>query len=463
VAARQKRENAPSDPVTNALHAEIVSALRRLVAIEGSIAATARVLQIIAPSLELKRQELSRWLQRGSIPAGALKGDRQQALLFAIVARLKRYDTDQPARDARDRKIKESEAAREILQTFRQKKERKRFIETLRGWCRRHGEVAQLRGIRQSGVQRFADELGVRAALLREALRPGEESVSVKLFLAFRRFEQREREQAEEDAIDRAKMDVLLQLTSVPKVVIRKGKIIHEPVPAKIVTGDAEFSGQGTFGWRWTKKFSTYLLPRLHPSGKDAWKVVEDFVRFALEAPGLLPAERYPEWNVYALGSRLGENEVGSKQEHRRIEGNDDSRRFVVNEAYSSGNRRPPRARQRAISSVELDEKTGSKKLGFVQRIAEGIESLDVIYLHGGVVWNFRRRTPEEQQRRDKAWKESQELEKGSGVWGSGFGPEKSKKKSRKKTAKKTTAQRARDRKKVLRAVLARREERKRK
>src|SRR4029077_1482243 len=170
-----------------------------------------------------------------------------------------------------------------------------------------------------------------------------------------------------------------------------------------------------------------------------------------------------PEWNVYALGSRLGEKEVGSKQEHRRIEGNDDSRRFVVNEAYSSGNRRPPRARQRAISSVELDEKTGSKKLGFVQRIAEGIESLDVIYLHGGVVWNFRRRTAEEQQRRDKAWKESQELEKGSGVWGSGFGPDKSKKKSRKKTAKKTTAQRARDRNKVLRAVLARREERKRK
>ena len=458
MAARQKREKKPaSESVASPLHAEILRALRRLVAIEGSIAATARVLQIIAPSLELDRRELSRWLQRG-IPKGALSGDREAGILFALVARLKRYDVDQPARDARDRKIQESRAAEEILRTFRTKRERERLIGELRGWCRRHDEVARFRGLRQSGVQRFADELGVRAELLRQAIRPGRESMSVKLFQAFRRFLDREAEQAVEDEIDRAKMDELMELARVPSTIIidvqrrRRGKTVwvkeerQEEVTPKVPSGSWEFSGEGTHGWRWGMKLEKYLLPRLHPSGKDGWKTVEDFVRFALGVPGLEPAWRYPEWNVYALASELGDNAVGSKSaEYRYLGGHEDARRFVVSEAYSGGNRRPPRARERSISS----RKTETERQGFIQHVGEGLDGSNVIFLHGGIAWNFRRRTEDEKKRIEKARKENVDLQDLL-----------EKVRSRKIVEKKKKAKRV-HRKKVLAGVLARRAEKK--
>ncbi len=477
MAARQKREkSASSEPVASPLHAEILRALRRLVAIEGSIAATARVLQIIAPSLELDRRELSRWLQRG-IPKGALSGDREAGILFALVARLKRYDVDQPARDARDRKIAESRAADEILRTFRNKRERQRLVGELRGWCRRHDEVARLRGIRQSGVQRFADELGVRAELLRQAIRPGRESMSVKLFQAFRRFLDREAEQAVEDEIDRSKMDELMELARVPASTKRRvqrrrrrrenGRVVtrvvwveeeeQEPVIPKIAAGSWEFSGEGTHGRRWGYPMGKYLLPRIHPSGNDAWKTIEGFVRFALRVPGLEPAWRYPEWNVYALGSELGDSEVGSKKQYREL-GHEDARRFVVSEAYSGGNRRPPRARERSISTpkgtswskVRLGAPVSSEPQGFLQHVGEGLETMNVIFLHGGIAWNFRRRTEDEKKRIEKARKENADLQDVL-----------EKVRSRKIVEKKKKAKRV-HRKKVLAGVLARRAERKR-
>ena len=467
MAARQKREKRPAtEPIANPLHAEILRALARLVAIEGSISATARVLQIIAPSLELGRRELSRWLQRG-IPPGALAGDREAALLFAILARLKRHDSDQPARDARDRKIAESKVAAEILRTFRHKRERKRLVDLLRGWCRRHDEVARFRGLRESGVQRFASELGVRAELLRAALRPGEESMSVKLFQAFRRFEQREAEQAEEDEIDRAKMDELMALASVPaerRIRVQRWRRVRdgdrfvrrkvwvwvvrqEQVTPKVPNGSWQFSGEGTHGWRWGWHIGRYLLPRLHPSGKDGWKTIEEFVRFALAVPGLEPSHRYPEWNVFVLASELGDNAVGSKSAEYRYLGHEDSRRFVVSEAYSSGNRRPPRARERAISSP----KTETTRQGFIQHMGEGLDGSNVIFAHGGIAWNFRRRTEDEKKRIEKARKENVDLQ---GILEKVRGRKIAEKK---KKAKKTA------RKKVLAAVLARRAERKRK
>lgn len=465
MAARQTREKSKrsAQPVAGTVAAEVLRALRRLVAYEGSIASAARVLRTIAPSLRLSRQRLSRWLSHG-LPRTALEGDALSALLFALYTRFAQLDVDQPARDARDRKLAESRAAEEILRTFGSARARKRLVETLRGWCRRHGEVAKLRGLRQSGVQRFASELGVRADLLRAAIRPGEESLSVKLFLAFEKFQAREREQAEEDAIDRAKMDELMELARVPAQTIRRvqrwrrvreggrvvrkkvwvNKVYEEPVLAKIPNGDWEFSGEGTHGWRWGQSIGRYLLPRIHPSGRDAWKVVEDFVRFALRVPGLSPAARYPEWNVYALASRLGERDVGSKQQYREL-GHPDSRRFVVDEAYGGGSRKPPRARERTISSDELDGKSGARKKGFLQRMGEGIESMDVIFLHGGIAWNFRKRTIEEQQRREKARKENVDLQ---GVL--------EKVRTRQIVAKKKKAKR----KQTLAAVMARRAER---
>ncbi len=469
MAARQKREKqTAAEPVAGTLHAEILRALRRLVAYEGSVAAAARALGVIAPSLRLSRQRLSRWLVRG-LREDDLAGDRVAALLFALYTRFAQLDVDQPARDAREKKLAESRAAEEILRTFGNARQRKRWVESLRGWCRRHGEVARLRGLRQSGVQRFAAELGVRADLVREAIRPGQESLSVKLFQAFGRFVDREREQAEEDAIDRLKMEELMRLASVPETTIRRvqrtrkvrenGRVVTrkvwvnkeymEPVIAKIPNGSWEFSGEGTHGKRWGKKIGRYLLPRLHPSGNDAWKVVEDFVRFCLEVPGLSPPERYPEWNVYALASRLGDSEVGSKQQYRDL-GHPDSRRFVVDEAYSGGNRRPPRARQRTISSHELDATTGTVKKGFLQRIAEGIESMDVIFLHGGIAWNFRRRMADERKRREKARQENVDLQEI-------IAQVRQRKLSEKKTQKKSKA----SRKKVLAGLLARRSERK--
>lgn len=464
MAARQKREKSkPPEPIENALHAEIIKALRRLVAIEGSISATARVLRIISPSLELTRQELSRWLKRG-ISKGALAGDREAALLFALIARLKRYDADQPARDARDRKIAESKAADEILRTFRNKRERLRLVHLLRGWCRRHGEVARLRGLRQSGVQLFAVELGVRAELLRAAVRPGQESMSVKLFQAFRRFEEREAEQAEEDAIDREKMIELMELARVPAVTkvreqryrrvrdgdrwVRRRVWVtvekQEEVTPKVPGGSWDFSGEGTHGRRWGHPTNAFLLPRLHPSGNDAWKTIEGFVRFALEVPGLEPSWRYPEWNVYALASELGDNIVGSRSGIYRQLGHEDSRRFVVSEAYSGGNRRPPRARERTISSL----KTETTRQGFIQHIAEGLAAMNVIYLHGGIAWNFRRRTEEERERIEKARKENIDLQ------------EILAKVKTRKIAEKKTAKKKAQRKKVLAAVLARRAQR---
>jgi len=100
------------------------------------------------------------------IPTRVLEGESLLRLLFVLYTRFAQLDVDEPAREKREKKIQQSKAAEQVLRTFRNKRERLRLIGQLRGWCRRHGEVARLRGLKKSGVQRFADVLGVRADLL---------------------------------------------------------------------------------------------------------------------------------------------------------------------------------------------------------------------------------------------------------------------------------------------------------
>jgi len=439
LASRRKNEDerATEEPVDGTLAAEVLRALRRLLAYEGSISATARVLRTISPSLRLSRQRLTRWLERG-IPSESLEGDALGALLFALYTRFAQLDVNQPARDARELKMRRNREAIELLETYGNRRERERLLGGIRGWVRRHEQVAKFRRewkegskwVRKSGARVFAEELGVRVDLLKATLRDG--TVSVKLFQKYREFEAREAEQAVEDAIDARKMAELMALASVPEKTVvsvkRRRKVWEdgrevtrdvwvdeerqEPVIPKIPNGSWDFTGEGTHGRRWGKKIGQYLLPRIHPSGKDGWAVVERIVEFALAVPGLSPPERFPVWNVYALASELGDElSGGSKKQYRDLD-HEDGRRFVVDEAYSGGSRKGARARERTLWNREPDPKTGSIKKGFVQHIGEALDGTSVLYVHGAIAWNFRYRDLAEQERREKIRKEKVDLQK---------------------------------------------------
>lgn len=443
--------------------------MRRLVAYEGSISAAAKILRTISPSLRLSRQRLTRWLERG-VPSEVLEGDFLAALLFALYTRFAQLDVDQPTRDARQERFKRNEAAAEVLRTYGNKRERERLLGDIAGWVKRHGQVGRLRGLRKSGAVLFAEELRVRVDLLRTTLR--DETMSVKLFQAFKAFERREEEQAGEDEIAVQKMDELMRRAAIEEVTVTRERrrrrvqdggrtvtrnvwveVEHaEPVIPKIPSGSWDFSGEGTHGRRWGKKVGQYLLPRLHPSGKDGWAVVEQIVRFAEGVPGLSPPERFPVWNVYALASELGDElSEGSKKQYRDLDHEDD-RRFVVNEAYSGGSRWGRRARERTISSLEPDPKTGVVKKGFVQHIGGALDGTSVLYLHGAIAWNFRYRTEAEQKRREKIRQEKVELQKIVDRVRARVSEE-----SKQKKAKRVK------RKKVLAAVMASRNQRKKK
>lgn len=426
MASERNSEN-PAEPVAGTLEAELLKALRRLLAYEGSIAAVARIIGI-------PRQRLSRWYASARIPREVLADDAVlQRILWNVYARFAVLDRDQPAREARDRQMAKNAAAEELLRRFGNARERKKLLSDLRGWVKRHGEVARLRGLRESGVVRFAAELGVRADLVRQALAPGRESPSVKLFQAYEEFLAREREQAIEDELRRRKMDRLMDLARVPKKVKRQvqrwrkvregGRLVRrrvmvwedfeEPVLPKVPPGNWDFSGEGTAGRRWGYPVGKYLLPRLHPSGKDGWAVVEAMVRFALAVPGLTPAARYPEWKVDAIASAYGENHDGSGQQYRQLGDERENREFTVSEVYSGGNRRGPRARERTISSEEvIDAEKGVVKRGMVQRIGDALDGDNVIFVHGAIAWNFRRRTEEERRRIEKKRREDRDFQK---------------------------------------------------
>lgn len=424
-ARRESTSEKPEDPVAGSLAAELLRALTRLLEYEGSVAAVARVIGV-------PRQRLSRWLARG-IPPEVLADEKELGrILWSVYARFAVLDRDQNARDARDRQMAKNRAARELLLRFSDGRKRKKLMNDLRGWVRRHDQVARIRGLRESGVQRFASELGVRADLVRSCLAPGG-APSVKLFQAFEEFLKRQAEQAQEDEYRRQKMDELMALAAVPAKVkrpvqrTRRVKVagrwerrtvtVEEefelPVIPKIPSGNWDFSGEGTAGRRWGYPTKRYLVPRLHPSGKDGWAVVEKIVRFALQVPGLSPAARYPEWNVTALASVYGEEHDGSGQQYRELGSEEDNRQFSVYEVYSGGNRRPPRAKERTISSEEPDPKNpGVTRKGFVQRIGEALDGTNLVFLHGAYAWNFRRRTEEERQRIEKARKVDREFQK---------------------------------------------------
>lgn len=451
---RKSEKRTPPRPEVGSLHEAILSALRRLVDHEGSIAAVARL-------FGFRRQRLSRWLSRG-IPADELRNETALVqLASAIFARLAQLDRNEPARESRDRRIENNRAARELLQTFGDRRERKRLVEALEGWCRRHDEVAKFRGIRQSGTARFALELGVPVSALRRAIAPGRQSVGVKLFQAFRQFEANERAQAIEDEVARGKMEELMELARVPETYtvmasrLRRRKINgvvqsvretvpierEEPVIAKVPNGDWEFGGAGTFGRRWGMSIGQYLTPRIHPSGRDGWAVVEKFVRFALKVPGLLPSSRYPEWSVYMLASELGDEETGSNAKHRELD-HEDSRRFAVNEVYSGGNHRGVRARERSVAKM-------------IEKIGVGLDGTTLIYVHGGIAWNFRCRTEAEKQRREERYREDREFEATLRDIAARV--------AKKKADQQKKRARVAKRKKILAGVMSRRSERKKK
>lgn len=466
-ARRETSSEEPTEPVAGSLAAELLRALTRLVEYEGSVAAVARIIGV-------PRQRLRRWFERGVIPPAVLADEKElHRLLWAVYARLAVLDRDQPAQEARDRRMAKNRAAKELLRRFGNARERQRLMNALRGWVKRHDEVARLRGLRESGVQRFASELGVRSELVRSCLQPGG-APSVKLFQAFEEFLAREAAQAEEDEIRRRKMDELMALASVPAQVKRRVQRTRRvkvggrterrtvwvdeefelPVIPKVAQGNWDFSGEGTAGRRWGLPTKQYLVPRLHPSGKDGWAVVEKIVRFALKVPGLTPPTRYPEWNVFALASVYGEEHDGSGQQYRELGTEEDNRQFSVYEAYSGGNRRPPRARERTISSEEPDPKNpGVMRKGFVQRIGEALDGTNLVFLHGAIAWNFRRRTEEEKKRIEKARKTERDFQKTLVEIQARVAEAERKKKAAK--------QRRAARKQTLEAVLARRAQKK--
>lgn len=332
-------------------------------------------------------------------------------LLGVLYAQFARHDVDAPTRQRRERKIERTRMARELVEYVAQPEERKKLVESIRGWCNRYQQIADVRKLRQSGVQKFSGilsaalsslgETGLSVDTVRRALGGG--ATSVRLFAAYREFERQEKVRRAIDAEEREKMEELIELARVPKEIVvghetrtqngrrRRVPIIrHEPVVANV--GESGAFGDATEGYRWEKKVELFLLPRVDPSGRDGWAVVEAMATFARSAPGLLPRAKYPEWMVYALCSELVEESKplheGSKRTFRPDLDHEDARRFIVNEAYSSG-------LCRGKDERELRRCKGRDKAvdRFIVHIGKGIDSPNVIFVHGVIAWNFRRRS----------------------------------------------------------------------
>lgn len=368
----------------------ILLALARLVGMEGSVAAVAR-------AIGFRRARVARWLAAGRLPPELLADRRGiDQLLSVLYTLLARWDVDEPRREARDRRLKRSKDAGEIVRLVANTSERKRFFSELCAWVRRFDEIARFRRLKKTGATLFAAELGMRPSVIRAAVEKQE--VGPKLYVAYRDYQNLLSRQQHQDERDQ---DVFLELMTLAEAhQTRTGSMYggEEPRPVYVKNEDHRFGGDGTAGWQWKHRIHAFALPTVDPSGKDAWALVQEMAAFVR---GITPLDRrqYPEWIVLANASVLMRDDVFGHRRPKMKSGKDtirmlgpqESNAFVIQAVHSSGacvgSQRGVEARERAVRA-------------FIGRMGETLDGSYLMFIQGVVGWQFRRRTAKEMDAR---------------------------------------------------------------
>lgn len=375
---------------------------------------------------------MSGWLRRG-LPRRMLRDEVGLRQLATIVyAQLAIWNQPGTKRDAREQRLLHSAQFTAFLLNTR---ERRRVREEVRRWAARFQRAAWLidyepsdsnehiqllppgRGRRQGrGIELFAHTLGVKPELVKGWIDRG--AVDPLMLAAYRKFETGVEVSRVELEPDKLLMLDLMERARQPQTravyVTRKdattGRRVRverereEPVTSDIRTGDGPFGGDMTSGHKWRLRIGEFVKPVLdigepgaRRQGVDGYGLLERMVEFA-RGIAALPARRFDQWVIMTVSAELVREGGGTPKYGKavRMLGHERSRDFVVNEPASSGNKS---SREEALAV-------------FTERFKEVLGSHNLTYVHGFVVWQYRRRTPREIELRVEARRLGAKIEK---------------------------------------------------
>lgn len=267
----------------------------------------------------------------------------------------------------------------------------------LKGWIERETAHRKACGEKKFDV---ASELAVELGIAGKAVRSWARRQKVPREF-YRMIDQRRRWDAHEKMLtegDRVLFLELMELARKPakyqeKRTVRKrrnGQIIEtvetveldEPVTPTFRSSSALWQGDAVSGWRWGLRIGEFLSPA----------VVLRMLHFARSVKPTLP-RKMPFWRVTAIGSWLNRGRgkkspyrgghIGSGKKVRKDLSEShphDGNNFVVEEGYTSG--------AYTSRSFAIEQ--------FRKRMCAGLEQKDLIYIHGVIVYNFRKRDPRE-------------------------------------------------------------------
>lgn len=258
-------------------------------------------------------------------------------------------------------------------------------------------------GEKRSVAAVMAEQLGVKPSTVRRWLESGQ--VSEAGTYKFLQYELGEKGDREVERQERKIFEELLKAGRKPHTIRKEGerywdakqarwvkvmKTEEAPVVPKFRGGEGYYGGDGTSGYRWNTPIRDYLTPTL----------LRQMMRMALTVPteGLRRRikRKMPEWAVFVVVSVLyavdGQRGHPVRSAAGHLYGKNvrsdlepqfpkHANRFIVKDAYSSGNQ----------------DSLPSAVAAFEKRMWPEIKSGDRVYVHGLVVWNFRRRTTSEQ------------------------------------------------------------------
>lgn len=360
----------------------------------------------------LDERELAAFVNKGQVPAWFADEAKQRAFLAALGARLHRWDATSAEREQRKQKLaytglldprelgpsddRRMAAAPNLLESVRAGDRAKKLAEKLEGTLKKLGLKPKSR------ASLLAEEVGVPAKVAREWLSSGR--ISERWLAAWFQYEEQQKSQAkgskDEDRVFRELMR-LGRKKATKKVAItrrRKGRVVSveveqdEPETPTFRASNKYYGGSETSGWRWGEPIRQYLTAATLPM------IVATAARFKRPSVGRFKQPgRFPSWSVYVVVSSLygKEGRTGRVQSvSGRYKYGDKVRQDLSNQFPRLGNRF-------VVSDVYSSGEQGSFKAAlaeFQKRLREEYESDQKIWVHGVVVWNYRRRTEAEQK-----------------------------------------------------------------
>lgn len=419
---RKRSENAETrqDLDRKSLRGASLFALRRLEVLEGGRENAARRLQgefrrqSNHPLAGESTESIERWFGGRGIPEKILGDPVALAFLFTdLSSAVTRHDLDERARERRrqvlahtgllDESELEEGHDRAVLQVPSRLDEVRALERVKKLGQKILATEAEYRERPRSLAAAVAEEIGVPLRSVRRWLEEGR--VTGGGYRAFRQYERRKKASDEQSKRDRKVFQQLMTAGRKPFVVQKKGerywdrkkakwvtprKTVEAPVVPTFRSSEGYYGGDMTSGYRWNLPMRDYLSPAL----------IAKMVRAVRELPKgsfrKRMRRRLPEWAVFVVVSVLYEKDgdrghpiearsgsgyrYGAHVREDLAEVFEEAKRFVVKDAYTSGN------------WPSLEAATAEFEL----RMWKEVRSGDLTWVHGLVVWNFRRRTAEE-------------------------------------------------------------------